>query len=300
MENPYKLLLDRGIIDILDGDTNLNDDENRISMPYLSGPDLCSISTRFGLPVTYSRGSGNPSRWVYLSDLIEHCIEEGKIQTLLSFLFSKHQFKDTLKGFSPEVIEQNYEIIVLCSVGGINGILYFNGYKLLIIDGRFEMRSLDSTVSLSTPCIANLSSSKKDNITYLKSLVNKIQSEIDTSNYDSAVTKSRTLLEESFCYAIEQAGETPNANGKIKDLHNQVKSLYNMHQNVNVDKRINDLLSGLDKIVSAIAEMRNETSDAHGVGSKRIVIKEHHARLIANAAVTVAEFLLSVANRKVE
>jgi hypothetical protein len=299
MKNPYKLLLDRGIIDILDGDTNLNDGEDRISMPYLSGPDLCGISTRFGLPVTYNWGSGNPSRWVYLSDLIGHCIEKGKIQDLLSFLFSKHQFKDALKGFAPEAIEQNYEIIVSCSIEGVNEILYFNGYRLMIIDGRFEMRSLDATVSLNAPCIANLNASKKDN-TYLKSLVNRIQSEIDTSNYDSAVTKSRTLLEESFCYAIEQAGETPDANGKIKNLHNQAKSLYNMHQNADVDKRINDLLSGLDKIVSAIAEMRNETSDAHGVGSKRIVIKGHHARLIANAAVTVAEFLLSVANRKIE
>ena len=39
-----------------------------------------------------------------------------------------------------------------------------------------------------------------------------------------------------------------------------------MHTDENIGKRINTLLSGLEKIVSAIAEMRNKSSDSHGVG----------------------------------
>jgi hypothetical protein len=52
----------------------------------------------------------------------------------------------------------------------------------------------------------------------------------------------------------------------------------------------------LEKIVSSIAEMRNNNSDAHGVGSQRISISEHHARLLVNSAMTMAEFILSVGN----
>ena len=61
-----------------------------------------------------------------------------------------------------------------------------------------------------------------------------------------------------------------------------------------MDRRINGLLSGLEKIISSIAEMRNKGSDSHGVGANRINIGEHHARLFVNSAITMADFILSV------
>lgn len=67
-----------------------------------------------------------------------------------------------------------------------------------------------------------------------------------------------------------------------------------MHQDRDVDRRINGLLSGLEKILTAIGQMRNESSDSHGVGDRRINLKEHHARLFVNAAMTMADFILSV------
>ena len=76
-------------------------------------------------------------------------------------------------------------------------------------------------------------------------------------------------------------------------MFKQVKTLYNMHTDPNTDRRINTLLSGLNNIVSAIAEMRNKDSDAHGVGANRISIEEHHARLFVNSAMTMADFILS-------
>ena len=102
------------------------------------------------------------------------------------------------------------------------------------------------------------------------------------------------MLEEVFCYVIEQKGEQPSESGDIGKLFNQVKSLYNMHQDKDLDKRINGLLSGLEKIVGAISEMCNKGSDAHGVGAKRINIDEHHARLFVNSSMTMADFILSV------
>lgn len=41
-----------------------------------------------------------------------------------------------------------------------------------------------------------------------------------------------------------------------------------------------------------IANMRNVGSDAHGVGSKRINIKEPEARLMAYSAMVIAEYVL--------
>ena len=118
--------------------------------------------------------------------------------------------------------------------------------------------------------------------------------DVDQNDYDSAITKARTLLEETCCYVIEKKNETPSDGGDIGKLYKQVRTLYNMHTDSNTDKRINTLLSGLNSIVFAIAEMRNKDSDAHGVGANRISIDEHHARLFVNAAVSMADFILSV------
>ena len=68
-----------------------------------------------------------------------------------------------------------------------------------------------------------------------------------------------------------------------------------MHTNKENDKRINELLSGLLKTVSAISEIRNANSDAHGLGTARYKIKNYHARLFVNSTITVSDFILSVA-----
>ena len=122
--------------------------------------------------------------------------------------------------------------------------------------------------------------------------------DVENGEYDSAITKSRTLLEEVFCFVIEKKQKEPSQKGDIKKLYKQVKELYNMHSDAGMDKRINELLSGLEKIIDAIAEMRNKNSDAHGVGQKRINISEHHARLFVNSAMTMADFILSVGGKE--
>ena len=118
--------------------------------------------------------------------------------------------------------------------------------------------------------------------------------DIDDGNLDSAITKARTILEEIFFYAIELKGDIPSDSGDIGKLYKQVKDLYNMHTDKNMDKRINKLLSGLEIIVQSIAEMRNNGSDSHGLGSKRVNISDYHARLVVNSSTTMAEFILSV------
>lgn len=96
--NLYGLLRTKEIIAILDGDTEYSTykfedgTEIRVAMPRLSGPDLCGISTTFGLPVTYSWGGGALSRWQYLDNLMEHCIDNGNFSDLLAYLFGKGQF----------------------------------------------------------------------------------------------------------------------------------------------------------------------------------------------------------------
>ena len=133
---------------------------------------------------------------------------------------------------------------------------------------------------------------------YISDLAGRAMEDVEKSHFDSAITKCRTLLEEVFCYVIEKKGVTPSDSGDIGKLYSQVKDLYQMHSDKAMDKRINMLLSGLEKILKSITEMRNETSDSHGVGARRINIAEHHARLLVNSSMTMADFILAVGERQ--
>lgn len=108
------------------------------------------------------------------------------------------------------------------------------------------------------------------------------------------------MIEEVFCYVIEKKNEKPVDSGKITSLYNQVKNLYNMHADGDIDKRIKTLLSGLKKILSSISDMRNNDSDSHEVGERRINIKDCHTRLFVNSAMTMSEFILSVYNENIK
>lgn len=281
------LLRSKAILAILDGDTQFGEiDSVTISMPYLSGPKMVDVSQLFGLSATY----GSQSRWVYLDDLMTYCIANNRFSDLLAYLFSKQQFEEKLKGKTPEQIDDIYNYIISTIIEQINNTLYFGGNKLVISNKKFFVIPINGTVEITAPAVKNID---RD---YIKDISDRAMQDVVSKNYDSAITKSRTLLEEVFCYVIEKKNEIPSSSGDIGKLYKQVKDLYNMHADKDIDRRINTLLSGLEKIVSSIAEMRNANSDAHGVGNRRLNIAEHHARLLVNSAMTMAEFVLSIGN----
>lgn len=288
MSNVYNGLKNRDILDILIGDKLFEKIEDiDVSMPYLSGNDLCSISMTFGL-----EQKERLSRWQYLNNLIDYCIKEDKIQQLLNYLFAKDRFVNMLTNLESDDVKRLYNEIVNIIVKKISGILYFSDNEFVIVNKQFIIKPLNDVCKIEVPKI------KKIDRKYIKELSERAFEDIEKSNYDSALTKSRTLLEEVFCYVIELKNEKPSGNGNIKALYKQVKNLYDMHTAKDIDIRINNLLSGLEKILTSISEMRNADSDAHGVGNKRINIKEHHARLFLNASIMMSDFILSVAENK--
>lgn len=296
----FELLRSKTILAILDGDAKFDDIQVsqtksvRNGMPYLSGPTLCEISSKFGLPATYSWSGGAKSRWEYMDDLLTYCINNNRVSDLLAFLLSKEQFADVLRGCTPNEIDATYPKIVTSIMDRINSELYFGGHELVRIGNRFAVQKKGTTVTVEAPAV------KIVDRAYITDLSGRAMKDVSEGNYDSAITKCRTLLEEVFFYVIEKKNETPSTKGDIGKLYSQVKSLYHMHQQKDMDNRINALLSGLEKILNAISEMRNKGSDAHGVGGNRIAIDEHHARLFVNSAMTMADFILSVSERQNE
>lgn len=293
MNKNYDLLRSKDIIAILDGDSQIEEiDGIRIAMPYLSGPMLCELSQKFGCYQEYYWGNSskpNLSRWQYMDNILKYVIKENKVSQLLSYMMEKERFSDSLRKLNTvSDIEKMYKYIIQKVIDQINSILYFGGHELVIINNQFIVKNIDEKINIDIPSINVV------NRDYIKDLSERAMKDIDEGNLDSAITKSRTILEETFCYAIEIKGEEPSDNGDIGKLYKQVKDLYSMHTNKDMDKRVNKLLSGLENIVQSIAEMRNNGSDSHGLGSKRVNITDYHARLAVNSSTTMAEFILSV------
>ena len=63
---------------------------------------------------------------------------------------------------------------------------------------------------------------------YEKDVAERAQRDVAQGEYDSALTKARTLLEEAFCQVVERKGEKPSSNGDINKLFNQAKDRTNI------------------------------------------------------------------------
>ena len=206
----------------------------------------------------------------------------------MDFFFNSPYFAEHLKDVSTDDFEKRHGQIVNGVIEQINRMLRFGGHKLRALDGKFDVVKIKETSHIQAPELKHID---RD---YVRMISSRALSDVNNGRLDSALTQARTLLEEVFVYAIEKKHFTPIKSGNISELFSQVKDLYNMHASKEADKQINMLISGLNKVVDAIALMRNKDSDAHGLGSQRLIINDYHARLAVNAATTVAEFMISV------
>ena len=301
--NPYDFLKQKEIIQILIGDELVGtipcDDGStdffgfpqnvKIYFPKLYRREICNLSTRFGFPMSYE---GNQYiRREYFEKMLDHLIQANRCSKLLAFLFEKPQFQSQLSCFAPEKIDDYYNEIVRIILEALNDILHDSGHELKIIGQKFIVQPSGTKLAVHAPMIE-----RTIDRPYIAEITARALQAINEGHFDSALTKAKTLLEEVFKYVIEQKGETSPEKADIHKQYKCVRNLYNMETNKDNDKRINVLLSGLSSIVDSVTEMRNGNSDAHGLGKERTYdLKDYHARLLVNSSMTLADFILSVA-----
>ena len=284
------LINNKEIINILIGDVNVYEN---YSLPYLSGPQLCNISTQFGLVRSYGSGGGNLSRWVYMQDLLQYLNKQDRVSELLSYLLQMERFTQLTGLGDVEKVKATYKAIVDGAIKAINCHLVIARKEIRIVRNQFVIVTIGEEVSFETPQV------KVINSQYIKELPDRIKDDIANKDYDSVITKSRTLLEEILIFIIEKITfERYKSNGDLVKIYQDATELLNMRQKSDWDKRVNELLGGLHKLVSAISSMRNMNSDAHGVGSGRINIRKREAMLVANSSMMLAEYWLSVFEEK--
>ncbi|EKS26495.1 abortive infection family protein [Staphylococcus epidermidis] len=252
-------LASKEIVELFLGDKEINMyiDEVyvRYSMPNLTHSDINNLAPTFGINNIDTVNTYN--RTDKMSWLIKQCYDLNK--EIIAYL--------------------NY----------INTFLYYCDKKLISISNKYKVIEIVEDVQVINDIDSHIS------LEYVRKFPFRLKDNLDSGNYDTVITQSRTLIEEVYIHILEYSDEDyKSAKGNLKRLNSMVKDYLNMKTDKEYDKRINQLLSGLNKINDAIGDMRNENSDSHGVGSKRIQVNRREARLIMNSAITLCDYVLDV------
>ena len=286
----FSLLRTKPIIKVLIGDVELF---NGYRLPYMTGSDLCELSTRFGLQMTYIWGGQNMSRWMYMNHLLDFLNKQDRVHELFAYLFNLSRFQVLNSLGDIDKVTETHKALVQSALNAINAELLIAKKELRLVNQRYVLANIGEKVVINTPKVNVVSQQ------YIRELPNRIKEDLANKDYDSVITKSRTILEEVLIYIIEKLTmECYKSNGDLVKIYQDATELLNMRQKKDWDKRINELLGGMHKMVSAISSMRNINSDAHGAGSGRIKIKEREALLTAQSSMILAEYWLSVYNSK--
>lgn len=284
-------LINKNIIQILIGDTPVNFQMYQrydycYKMPYLSGPDICRLGESFGFKIPYLDSLAK-SRWEYMKDLLNLVFERGFVDNLLGYLFNTSRFNQII---SPTINEPHIDDIRSCF---IDTVIDKINCELSLFQERIEFDGSKYHLGNSNEQMIN-AKSLRVTTSYIKTLPDRIANNIQNKEFDSVVSKSRLMIEETCIYILEQKYLPHSEKGDVGKLYAECRASLNMMPSNQWEKYVQELVGGLNKIVSAIGSMRDKNSDSHGVGSKRITIKEREAKLIANSSMALCEYLLDV------
>ncbi|ACA82708.1 abortive infection family protein [Leuconostoc citreum] len=294
LKQDFSVLQQRKIIDMLiEGDY----------LPYQTGNNIKDMIVRFGYNHTIDT-SELTSRWQIMKALLTQLNQSGQTQGFFDYILSANFLKSAIEAQNNDykisnidndldrnkLIEQGRKKIQDEFIKAINDEIIYSHKKI-----NYNNHILSITnPSFNQPDV-NVIKDKIDS-GYISSMLEKAKDDLNDKDYDSVVTKARTILEEVFIQIIEDNNEVVKNNGKIGEYRGKVHEILGMKKSNDWDEKIIRLVSFLNGSVSTIAELRNINSDSHGV-SKRTKINEAEAELIINSAVTLGNYYLKVNDR---
>ena len=288
-------LASKEIVELFLGDKEINMyiDEVyvRYSMPNLTHSDINNLAPTFGINNIDTVNTYN--RTDKMSWLIKQCYDLNKENKLLEYFLDKKRYisnnREDFYVYEPDELEEKINKEIIAYLNYINTFLYYCDKKLISISNKYKVIEIVEDIQVINDIDSHIS------LEYVRKFPFRLKDNLDSGNYDTVITQSRTLIEEVYIHILEYSDEDyKSAKGNLKRLNSMVKDYLNMKTDKEYDKRINQLLSGLNKINDAIGDMRNENSDSHGVGSKRIQVNRREARLIMNSAITLCDYVLDV------
>jgi len=138
---------------------------------------------------------------------------------------------------------------------------------------------------LQTPSIIALTSQS------ISEHLEKARYKISQGDFAGAITNAYTFVED-FLKEILRRTSTPfkESEGDIRSLYASVAETLNLNpKGDHLESHLRTILQGLKNVIAGLYDVANKASDRH---ARRYNPAEHHAKLAANSALAVCEFVL--------
>lgn len=254
---------------IITGDGNIS--------PYRSGPKLVGFFNEYGGDTIYS-GSGFPSRWKFTEDELIRINGSDSIKKVIEDAVNPAHYIET-------------EFKVIAAVEYLNQYLHYDKLKI-VMDGRLYKLTADSNNNLVRVDFEQKFSKNKLSHSFILEQIDKCRDKIESSDFDGAITNSRSLVEGIFEDLIVKSGkEIPKHDGDLNKLYREVKRCLSLDESQpDLSQTLKQILTGLVSIVTGVAGVSNKMGDRH---ARQYQPKKHHAVLAVNSANTLCGFLIS-------
>lgn len=292
MENSeFELLQQRDIINtMIDGKF----------LPYLSANNIKDLGMQFGYNLKKMKEP--VSRWKLMEKFLIDLHIDNRTNELLNYLVSPVFLKDEIReknsiNFSQINVDSQKQIIINQKRNEIIETILKHFNEQLIFSNK-KMFFNNEIFSISDVSSAPKVIEHKDRIdnAYITSLVDKGQNDLLDKDFDSVITKARTLLESIFLQIIFDHQQEIKQNGNIMQYRNKVHEILGMSKTKDWNPNVTKMVGSLNTLVSTISELRNNNSDAHA-STTRMKINEAEAELILNSSVMIGIYYLKVSDR---
>lgn len=133
----------------------------------------------------------------------------------------------------------------------------------------------------------------------LPKIMEKANQSLLNGDYLSVITKSRTLLEETFLQVAKNLGNPLREDGNIRVYKKEVNKLLKIQSNLKNYDLIQNVLDNLGSSIFSISDLRNKVGDAHASLNKEPIVKSS-ARFILFASISVSDFYFQISKEIIE
>lgn len=275
-DNVVELIKNQTIIYCLDGDSN---EFERIGarLPYLSGSAICKLIEDHGISLSYMDHQN--SRWA----IMEKVLQEASNHEILDDVLTSIIVKATLVNDNCAQTKQSKIDAINLIVEYINTILMFSDVELIFNRNKIHIRSKST--------IPDIDRIEEIDTIAINRMIENARTDLDDGNYDSVITKSRTVLEEVLLYVLNASSNPKQYDGNIGKMVEDLKKKLDASD---APKPIQEVITHIVGLVNNIAHIRNNYSDSHARGYVRTTLSISESRLVLNCSIMLSEYLLSI------
>lgn len=273
----------RDIIDILIGDDGVEAEYGlELYMRYLSGPMILKMLHEIDPMVELKQGL---SRWMMMQQLITTAIEKEKLDWLFTHMYTAIPYDDIRVSGKPE---DRKRFAVSRITNDLNTKLEYDGVKIEVTKKGVHVKYDRESKTIR---IEDIEMIDKE---WFNRMSLKINDDLNSGRYDDAILKSRTLLEKVMLELLKKKDIEKDYKGNIQDMYNDVRIQYDLDGNEETPRPVTNISKAMATVVSNIAHIRNEYTDAHARTRVHADISKAEARFTVNASVSVCQYLIDI------